>query len=127
MDEQEFNYLNVIPLVDVMLVLLTIVLMTSTFIATGTIPVDLPGVSELEQQQRRPESVTIVLDAEGHHWYQDTLMSDAELIKAFHDLDTATNILVRADRNLRLQSFVSLMDMLKNMGFTKIQLHAQEL
>ncbi|WP_028581683.1 ExbD/TolR family protein [Desulfogranum japonicum] len=126
MDEQEFNYLNIIPLVDVMLVLLTIVLMTSTFIATGTIPVDLPGVSALEQQ-KRAESVTIILDAEGNHWYQDTLMSDAELVKAFHDIDTATNILVRADRNLPLQSFVSLMDMLKNIGFTKIQLHAQEL
>ena len=39
MDEKEFDYLNVIPLVDVMLVLLTIVLTTSTFIATGGIQV----------------------------------------------------------------------------------------
>ena len=42
MDEKEFDYMNVIPLVDVMLVLLTIVLTTSTFIATGAIPVELP-------------------------------------------------------------------------------------
>ena len=37
MEEKEFDYMNVIPLVDVMLVLLTIVLTTSTFIATGVI------------------------------------------------------------------------------------------
>ncbi len=41
MDEKEFDYLNVIPLVDVMLVLLTIVLTTATFVVTGRIPVDL--------------------------------------------------------------------------------------
>lgn len=45
MDEKEFDYLNVIPLVDVMLVLLTIVLTTSTFIATGGIKVELPKAS----------------------------------------------------------------------------------
>ena len=42
MDEKGFESINVIPLVDVMLVLLTIVLTTSTFIAMGAIPVQLP-------------------------------------------------------------------------------------
>ena len=46
MDEKEFDYINVIPLVDVMLVLLTIVLTTSTFIATGALPVELPKASK---------------------------------------------------------------------------------
>nr|WP_255317356.1 biopolymer transporter ExbD [Candidatus Magnetobacterium casensis] len=41
MQEKEFDYINVIPLVDIMLVLLTIVLTTSAFIATGVIPVNL--------------------------------------------------------------------------------------
>ncbi|MFH0786115.1 MAG: biopolymer transporter ExbD, partial [Pseudomonadota bacterium] len=35
MEEKEFDYINVIPLVDVMLVLLTITLTTSSFIASG--------------------------------------------------------------------------------------------
>ena len=33
MDEKEFDVINVIPFIDIMLVLLTIVLTTSTFIA----------------------------------------------------------------------------------------------
>jgi biopolymer transport protein ExbD len=37
MDEKGFESINVIPLVDVMLVLLTIVLTTSTFIAMGAL------------------------------------------------------------------------------------------
>jgi len=40
MEEKTFDYINVIPLVDVMLVLLTIVLTTSSFIAAGVIPMD---------------------------------------------------------------------------------------
>lgn len=39
--DHELNQINVIPLVDVMLVLLLIVLTTETFISTGQIPVDL--------------------------------------------------------------------------------------
>ncbi len=52
MDEKEFDYLNVIPLVDVMLVLLTIVLTTSTFIATGGIQVELPEAASTEPPRR---------------------------------------------------------------------------
>ena len=42
MDEKPFESINVIPFVDIMLVLLTMVLTTATFISTGRIPVSLP-------------------------------------------------------------------------------------
>jgi len=64
MDEKEFDYINVIPLVDVMLVLLTIVLMTSTFIATGTLPVELPKAtkSPAETRTRIQRTFTLIQD-----------------------------------------------------------------
>ena len=46
MDEKEFDYINVIPFIDIMLVLLTIVLTTSTFIARGAIQIELPKASK---------------------------------------------------------------------------------
>lgn len=46
MEEKEFDAINVVPLVDVMLVVLTIVLMTSTFIASGSLSVELPRASK---------------------------------------------------------------------------------
>ena len=49
-DEQEFNYINVIPFVDIMLVLLTIILTTSTFVTTGILPISLPKVSRSRDQ-----------------------------------------------------------------------------
>ncbi|MDI6890307.1 MAG: biopolymer transporter ExbD [Thermodesulfovibrionales bacterium] len=59
MEEKEFDYINVIPFVDVMLVLLTIVLMTSTFIATGVIPVELPKASKSHEETLRTQTIEI--------------------------------------------------------------------
>lgn len=52
MEEKEFDYINMIPLIDVMLVLLTIVLMTSTFIMGGMIRVELPRVTGSRKRLR---------------------------------------------------------------------------
>ena len=49
--EREIDQINVIPLVDVMLVLLVIVLTTATFISTGQIPVDLAKAKEAGDRQ----------------------------------------------------------------------------
>ena len=48
--DRELDQINVIPLVDVMLVLLVIVLTTATFITTGQIPVDLAKAKEAGAQ-----------------------------------------------------------------------------
>ena len=37
-DEEDMDAINIVPLLDIMLVLLTIVLTTATFVASGRIP-----------------------------------------------------------------------------------------
>lgn len=59
MDEKGFDYINMIPFIDVMLVLLTIVLTTSTFAVTGIIPVDLPRVTGRHETATVAHVVTI--------------------------------------------------------------------
>ena len=60
MEEKEFDNINVIPFIDIMLVLLTIVLTTSTFIAPGAIPMELPQVSD--QQAGTLRSISVEID-----------------------------------------------------------------
>ena len=60
MEEKEFDYINVIPFIDIMLVLLTIVLTTSTFIARGAVPMELPWVSS--HQPGAAKSISIEID-----------------------------------------------------------------
>ena len=44
--------LNIVPFIDVMLVLLAIVLSVSTFIAKGKIPINLPQADNVEKKGR---------------------------------------------------------------------------
>ena len=62
--EREVNQINVIPLVDVMLVLLVIVLTTATFISTGQIPVNLAKAKEAGDHKDVPVVVTLTANGD---------------------------------------------------------------
>lgn len=123
MDDKEFDYLNVIPLVDIMLVLLTIVLTTSTFIVSGGIPVNLPrgGESSAESIQ----SQIIEIDRDGRVYLNAVAVSLSDLGESVRRLDRSTAVLIRADRTITLQSFVDVLDMVKTLGFTRVHLQTE--
>ena len=75
--EREVDQINVIPLVDIMLVLLVIVLTTATFITTGQIPVNLAKASTSSDRQDRPIVVTVT--AEGTVFVEDRANTDEQL------------------------------------------------
>ena len=60
--ERNIDQINVIPLVDVMLVLLVIVLTTATFISTGQIPVNLAKAKEVGDRKDVPIVISLTAD-----------------------------------------------------------------
>ena len=52
--------LNVVPFIDIMLVLLAIVLSISTFIAQGKIKVSLPNAKNAEKSQPNDQKVVVI-------------------------------------------------------------------
>ena len=125
MEEKEFDYINVIPFIDVMLVLLTIVLMTSTFMASGIIPVELPRVVGRHEKVLRADLVEI--DNRGYIYYQGKYINLSGLKNKLKDTPKDTPFLIRADRNIPLQNFVEVLDTIKTMGFRKVSLQTEEL
>jgi biopolymer transport protein ExbD len=123
MDEKEFDYMNVIPFVDIMLVLLTIVLTTSTFVATGVIPVDLPEASESSTEMLKSQIIEI--DRRGQIFLNADQVTIDALKQSIRLLDKTTAILVRADQRIALQIFVDVLDTVKVLGFTKIRLQTE--
>ena len=123
MNEKEFDYLNVIPLVDVMLVLLTIVLTTSTFIASGSLPVELPKASGKNQEPLKTLSIDI--DKQGYIYINSRPTDIAGLKAALSDANKNTPILIRADKELMLQGFVDVLDAVKGLGFKKVSLETE--
>jgi len=123
MDEKEFDYMNVIPFVDIMLVLLTIVLTTSTFIATGVIPVELPKASESSSEILKSQIIEI--DRQGRVFLNANPVSIDVLKQSMRPLEKTTAILVRADQRVALQRFVDVLDIVKVLGFTRIHLQTE--
>lgn len=123
MEEKGFDYINVIPFVDIMLVLLTIVLTTSTFIATGGIAVQLPQASKNSQETLKVR--TIEIDRAGRIYFSGAPVTIPALRDTLKPLDRNSPFLIRADRDLQLQTFVDVLDTVKNSGFQKVCLQTE--
>jgi biopolymer transport protein ExbD len=124
MDEKEFDYMNVIPLVDVMLVLLTIVLTTSTFIATGAIPIDLPKAGKTAGKGEGMR-LTIEIDQDGMAFWESKPVTLNQLKDILYLKDRSIPLVIRADKRLELQSFVDVVIITKNLAFTNVQLQTE--
>ncbi len=122
MEEKGFDYINVIPFVDIMLVLLTIVLTTSTFIATG-IAVQLPKASQNSEETLKVR--TIEIDRKGTIYFTGAPVTISALRETLKALDRNSPFLIRANRDLQLQAFVDVLDTVKNSGFQKVSLQTE--
>lgn len=124
MEDREIGYINVIPLVDIMLVLLTIVLTTATFISTGEISVNLPEAKRANQATTKPLSIVITKDErlffEGHE------LSTEELTEKVRKLCPETPILIRADERILLGKFVTVVDVLKGAGLKNLSIQVRK-
>ncbi len=118
--DREVNQINVIPLVDVMLVLLVIVLTTATFISTGQIPVNLAKAKEVGDRKDVP--IVITLTSEGKLFLNDSPVAEGELPAALISQPRESAVVVRADKVTLLERFVALVDEVRSLGFKQVSL-----
>jgi len=118
--KQDIDQINVIPLVDVMLVLLVIVLTTATFISTGQIPVNLAKAKEIGDRQDVP--IVITLNADGKLFVNDKPLEDTPLTEALSHESRDSAVVVRADKSTLLERFVTLVDDVRGLGFQQVSL-----
>jgi len=113
--------INVIPFIDIMLVLLAIVLTTATFVAQGKIPVDL---AEAHSGDPLPptDKVELAIDEGGAVFFEDTAVTPDELTAQLAALATDTPILLRVDRDARFAHFVRVVDALKAHGLDDLSI-----
>ena len=108
--------LNIVPFIDIMLVLLAIVLSISTFIAQGKIAVDLPSASSTEQIKEDEKKVSVIIDKDNKFFIDDVEISDTELKEKLNAVDTKTLVQLKSDKNAKFDSFVKVIDILKEKG-----------
>ncbi len=124
-DADEIGEINIVPLVDVMLVLLTIVLTSATFIVNGRIPVDLARASQTEQVQVAPLVVTVTRTRQLYVDDREIGPGEAALTAVLQSVPRERPVVVRADAALTLGPFVELVDRIKAIGFRQVSLEVR--
>ncbi|MFN3976628.1 MAG: ExbD/TolR family protein [Aquificaceae bacterium] len=123
MEDKEFSSINVIPFVDILLVLLTIVLITATFVVQGVIPVNLPKASQAREEAIK--TLEIAITKEGRILFEGKSLSLEELEGILRGIDPSFRISISADKDASVQSLVSVLDLLKKYNLEKVLIRAE--
>jgi len=125
------NQINVVPYIDVMLVLLVIFMVTAPLVNPGQ--VDLPSVGKSSQAAIAPMEVTIRADES--LWLRDrsvtgeeTRVDRARLVQAIRQKQQRNPeqaVVIAADKNVRYEAVLNVMDMLQQNQVTRVGLLAK--
>ncbi|MGC9457092.1 MAG: biopolymer transporter ExbD [Halothiobacillaceae bacterium] len=111
---RRFDQMNVIPLVDVMLVLLAIVLTTASFVAQGRIPLTLPEAEHAEPRGADDQQMqSIAITADGRVHLDGEMVSLSALDAALANVPPETFVRLKVDREATFQHFVQVLDLLQ--------------
>lgn len=122
--DHDFDQINVIPLVDVMLVLLVIILTTASFIVTGEVPVDLAEAQQVEQQSAEIP-VILSLKADGSLYLGKNQISLDSVGEALSAYPKTKPVVLSADSAIILEKFVQVVDEIKRNGFPHVSLQVE--
>ncbi len=122
---KRFDQINVIPFIDIMLVLLAIVLTTASFIAQGIIEVELPE-AEAAQPMQDEQLVEITIDAAQNYYFDSEALSLDDLEQRLQSLEKQTPIVLRVDKAARFEYFVAVIDLLKQAQLKHLSIMTRE-
>lgn len=120
-DHDGMNEINLIPLIDIMLVLMIIFLVTAT-VLNPTVPLDLPKTSA-SINDVPPEVIQVSIDADGSIYWDKTPVTLDELGKRFaSEVAEGKNpqVHLRADKQGKYDTVAQVLATASQSGLTKI-------
>lgn len=123
--QKRFDQINVIPFIDIMLVLLVMVLTTTTFIKQGVIPVDLPEAKETGKEDVK-EEVTVYVSAKGQMYFDKEEVTLEVLEERLSQVTKEQTVILKSDEKSKFQDFVSVMDILKRLNHEQLYIVTKE-
>ncbi|MEO3713449.1 MULTISPECIES: protein TolR [Roseateles] len=120
------NEINMVPFIDVMLVLLIIFMVSAPLITTGL--VDLPSVGKSRQQPDHVIHVVVGPDEklkfklDKSEPEPTTLKDLPRQVKQAQGGDASTPVVISADKNVKYEAVVKVMDSLQSAGIQRVGL-----
>lgn len=125
--------INVVPYIDVMLVLLVIFMVTAPLVQP--VEITLPSVGKGAQPSAKPVEVRV--DAEGRLQWRDLAAGDAFVsgneaallaaVQAAQAKDAQKPVVIAADKSVRYEKVLRVMDLLQRADVARVGLLAQPL
>ncbi len=122
------NEINMVPFIDVMLVLLIIFMVTAPLIAPSVI--DLPSVGKAARQPDQVIQIIVAKDESLEVKIKDRSSRFAlpDIVSAVRQAQTAvpnSAVVISADKNIKYESVVKVMDTLQRGGVQRLGLSVQ--
>ncbi len=123
---KRFDTVNVIPFIDIMLVLLAVVLTTASFVATNKLDIKVPGSSAEESLVNNEKVVEIAINKQSEIHYNESKITVEELEKVLAKLDKTAPINLRVDEAVGFGQFVKILDLFKRLQLEKFSIITQQ-
>ncbi|QOR01639.1 MULTISPECIES: TonB system transport protein ExbD [unclassified Campylobacter] len=114
--------LNIIPFIDIMLVLLAIVLSISTFIAHGKIEIHLPQSENPNKIDNNKDKISILINKENQFFINDKASSLEEINLKINSIQPQTIVELKSDKDAKFESFIKIIEILKNKNHENFQI-----
>lgn len=124
---KRFDQINMIPFIDIMLVLLAIVLTTASFVSKGLIEVDIPSAKKATVSSSEPtESIEIAVNINNELFFNEQAIEYEQLAENLEAYETDQRFVVRMDKKTDFEQFVKVIDILKAGNFEKLSIQAEK-
>jgi biopolymer transport protein ExbD len=122
--------INLIPMIDVLLVILIFVMVTTTFSQIAELQINLPTASA-EKPSEKPDNINVAVDAAGHYLVNGAAVTGKTADAISLELKRAAGsnpepvIVISADANATHQSVINVMEGARIAGYTHITFATQ--
>jgi biopolymer transport protein ExbD len=117
--------INVIPLVDIALVLLIIFMVTTAFVKEAGLSMQLPKAQTTEAEPEKNQDINIALDNKAVVYLdgkQTTIDKLAAFLQERAKQDAEARVIVKADRGIAYDNIVKVLDAVKLSGLHRVAL-----
>lgn len=125
--------INLVPLIDVLLVIIIFLIVSATFARTNELQINLP-TAEANVPQEKPLMIEVAVDASGQYVVDGKRLTDStvgaigaalQAAVANSSRDKEPTIVINADANTTHQSVVNVMEASRVAGYTHITFATQ--
>ena len=120
MQIKRFDSINVVPFIDIMLVLLVIVLTTATFVSRGMIPVDL-GEAKASNPMHIHKDLIITITKEGAFFFNDKAIENTLIEEDLLRHDTQSPVFINCDKQASFEPFLVILNLLKQHHYSNLE------